>query len=110
MQYACTEARRLAHATSRRDLLTLGAMGVLGLSTADLLALREARAASRDNYAGILLWLTGGPSQFDSFDPKPDAPAEVRGPFSPIEANVSGVRFTEIFSRTAKHADKLAVL
>jgi hypothetical protein len=110
MKYACPEARRLARMVSRRDLLVVGGMGALGLTLADMLALERAGAATNDERAGILLWLTGGPSQFDSFDPKPDAPAEVRGPFKAIPTNVDGIRFTEVFARTAKHADRLAVM
>jgi len=85
-------------------------MGALGLTLTDLLALQQAGAAPADETSAILLWLTGGPSQFDSFDPKPEAPAEVRGPFKPVATNVAGIQFTEVFARTAKHADKLAVL
>src|SRR5687767_8270031 len=104
---------------SRRELLTVGAVGALGLSLTDLLLLQAAQADTRTAQsvsgapradACILLWLTGGPSQFDTFDPKPDAPAEVRGPFKAIPTNVDGIRFTEVFPRVAKHADKLAVL
>jgi uncharacterized protein DUF1501 len=109
MRHACGEARRLARSVNRRELLTVGCVSVLGLSVADLLALREAQAASTD-YSTILLWLTGGPSQFDTFDPKPEAPAEVRGPFKAIPTNVNGIQFAEVFSRTAKYADRLAVL
>ncbi|MGV3722848.1 MAG: DUF1501 domain-containing protein, partial [Actinomycetota bacterium] len=110
MRYACNEARAAARGTSRRDVLRVGSLGALGLSLGDLLTLQQAGAAARDDYSCIMLWLTGGPSQFDSFDPKPDAPSEVRGPFKPISTNVDGVRFTEVFPQVAKHADKLAVL
>lgn len=96
-----------AHRWSRRTLLQVGALG--GLSLADLLA-QEAAAGTKRETSAILLWLTGGPSQFDSFDPKPDAPAEVRGPFTPIATTVDGIRFTEVFPKVAAHARKLAVL
>src|SRR5687768_5440790 len=109
MRYGCDGVRRLAGRASRRDLLRIGSLGALGLTLPDMLALEQAGAAPRNDVAGILLWLTGGPSQFDSFDPKPDAPAEVRGPFKPIATNVAGIQFAEVFSRTAKHAEKLAV-
>src|SRR5262249_4631811 len=58
----------------------------------------------------IYLWLQGGPPQHETFDPKPDAPAEIRGPFRPIATNVPGIRFCELLPRTARHADKLAVV
>lgn len=109
MHSGCGGARRLARTVSRRDLLRVGSLGVAGLSLADLLALRRVEAAPADVNA-ILLWLTGGPSQFDSFDPKPDAPAEVRGPFKAIPTSVDGVQFTEVFPRLAQQAHRLAVL
>lgn len=96
--------------TRRRDLLQVGALGALGLTLGDVLALKDAAAAPKTDYSAILLWLTGGPSQFDSFDPRPEAPAEVRGPFKTIPTNVDGIRFTEVFPRVARHADQLAVL
>src|SRR6187455_1085795 len=54
----------------------------------------------------IMLVLVGGPSHLDTFDMKPDAPSDVRGPFRPIKTNVKGIEISEIFPRTAKHADK----
>ena len=57
-----------------------------------------------------MLVLTGGPSQLDTWDPKPDAPSEIRGPFRPIRTNVPGIEISEIFPRMAKHADKYALL
>ena len=58
----------------------------------------------------ILLMLVGGPSHLDTFDMKPDAPSEIRGPFRPIRTNVNGIEISEIFPRTAQHADKFAIL
>ena len=58
----------------------------------------------------IFLWLQGGPPQHETFDPKPDAPAEIRGPFKPIATNVPGIHFCELLPRTARIADKLAVV
>ena len=110
MRDACEQARRAARALSRRDVLQIGALGALGLTLSDVLGLRAAGAAASDDYAAILLWLTGGPSQFDTFDPKPDAPSQVRGPFRAIPTNVDGIQVTEIFPRTARHADKYALL
>src|ERR1700679_1085119 len=54
----------------------------------------------------ILLVLTGGPSHLDTWDMKPEAPREIRGPFRPIRTNVPGIEISEIFPRMAKHADK----
>lgn len=58
----------------------------------------------------ILLILTGGPSHLDTWDPKPDAPREIRGPFKPIRTNVPGIQISEIFPRMARHADKYALI
>jgi hypothetical protein len=58
----------------------------------------------------ILLWLQGGPSQIDTFDPKPDQPSEIRGPFDPIETNVPGIRIAEPFPLLARCADKYALI
>jgi len=56
------------------------------------------------------VFLNGGPSQLDTWDMKPDAPAEIRGPYKPIATNVAGIRVSEIFPRMARHADKFALL
>ncbi|HAA49903.1 MAG TPA: DUF1501 domain-containing protein, partial [Planctomycetaceae bacterium] len=58
----------------------------------------------------IYVWLQGGPPQHETFDPKPDAPSGIRGVFSPIQTNVPGVQFCELLPRTARIADKLAVV
>ncbi|MDP9171330.1 MAG: DUF1501 domain-containing protein, partial [Acidobacteriota bacterium] len=58
----------------------------------------------------ILLMLVGGPSHLDTWDMKPDAPANVRGPFRPIRTNVPGIEISEIFPRMARHADKFALI
>src|SRR5207253_2980241 len=60
--------------------------------------------------AVILLWLWGGPSQLDTFDPKPNAPLEYRGPFATIPTRIPGVRFGELFAQLAGLTDKLAVI
>jgi uncharacterized protein (DUF1501 family) len=86
----------------RRDFLRAGAMGPFGLGLA--------RAAGNRDVSCILLMLTGGPSQLDTFDMKPDAPADIRGPFRPIRTNVAGIEISEIFPRTARHADKFSLV
>jgi len=58
----------------------------------------------------ILFWMWGGPSQFETFDPKPDAPAEIRGPFKPIRTTVPGMDICELFPRHARIAEKLSVV
>lgn len=91
----------------RRDFLRAGSIGALGLS--DYLALRARGAVSKDVNV-ILLFLVGGPSQLDTWDMKPEAPSHIRGPYRPIKTNAPGVEISEIFPRTARHADKFAVL
>src|SRR5207302_5669925 len=82
---------------SRRWFLQTGLAGVAGLSFPGLLRCRaEGHAASAGSRkAVILLWLSGGPSQLDTWDPKPDASGEVRGPFGSIATSVPGVRIGE---------------
>lgn len=60
--------------------------------------------------ACIMLMMVGGPSQLDTFDMKPGAPSEIRGPFRPIKTNVPGIEISEIFPRTARHADKFSII
>jgi len=93
---------------SRRGFLHAGALSTLGLTLPGFL---RARAPEKDDDTNcIMLFLLGGPSQIDTWDPKPDAPDEVRGPFKPTATNVAGVRITEIFPRMAKLADKFSLL
>jgi len=88
----------------RRDMLHLGALSCLGLGLADVLRLRSARAAEAARPKAkscIIIWLDGGPSHIDTFDPKPDAPAEVRGDFKAIGTAVDGIRICELLPRIA---------
>jgi hypothetical protein len=109
---------------SRREWLRIGGLSALGLSLPALLEATPARGLAAeppklaDRLAStfgkaknvIFLWLQGGPPQHETFDPKPDAPVDIRGPFRPIATNVPGIRFCELLPRTARHADKLAVI
>jgi hypothetical protein len=96
----------------RRDFLRVGTLGATGLTLAGYL--RMAQAGEVDPHAkakaGILIYLTGGPSHMDTFDLKPDAPAEFRGEFNPIDTNVSGVRISEHLPKLAQCAEKYAIL
>jgi hypothetical protein len=92
------------HRPSRRSVLALGAAGLSSL-------LAPAAGPGRARAKSVLvLFEQGGVSHLDTFDPKPDAPAEHRSPFRTIDTNVPGVRFTELLALTARHADKLAVV
>lgn len=66
-------------------------------------------AAPKQNSC-IVLMMVGGPSQLDTFDPKPDAPSDIRGPFRPIKTNVAGIEISELFPRTARNADKFSLI
>jgi hypothetical protein len=101
---------------TRRDFLHAGSLACLGFSLPAFFARKAAAAKAGDETERdsdvncIMLFLVGGPSHIDTFDPKPKAPAEVRGPFKPINTNVSGIEITEIFPKTAQHADKFSVI
>src|SRR4051794_30292113 len=96
---------------SRRSFLRVGAIGPLGLMLADYLALRASgRATGGRAKSVILLWLWGAPSHLDTFDMKPDAPIEYRGPFTPIATNVPGLRVCELLPGLARCADKFALV
>jgi hypothetical protein len=102
----------LCDGLSRRTLLRAGSLATLG-SLAGLPVLRSARAGEPTPGRAksvIVLFLLGGPPQHSTWDPKPDSPPEVRGEFAPIATNVPGLEISELLSRTARHADKLALL
>lgn len=112
--HGCREFRN-ASAISRRQLLQAGTLGALGLGWGDLQA---HLAAAQQNQslprkrakACIFLFMWGGPSQLDTFDLKPNAPAEVRGDFKPISTKVPGTQICEHFTQVAKWTDKLAII
>ena len=93
---------------SRRALLRLGALALGGWHWPQLRA--TAAAAESPATSVILFWMWGGPSQFETFDPKPDAPAEYRGPFRPIRSTVPGMDICELFPRLARQARRLALI
>lgn len=95
---------------SRRTTLKAGALSCLGLSLSDRLRLQAEGSAPKNNKAVILMWLDGGPSQLETYDPKPDAPAEYRGPFGTITTNVPGIHVCETLPQHAKHAEKMALI
>jgi hypothetical protein len=112
-------------AVSRREWLRIGGLSALGLSLPSLLQANRVHAAPASTpsvLAGelgatfgqaknvIFLWLQGGPPQHETFDPKPEAPVDIRGPFRPIATNVPGIHFCELLPRTARHADKMAIV
>src|ERR1051325_1042256 len=96
-------------AMNRRSMLKVGALALGGLTLPNLLKVRaEGSATTRKSV--ILVWLAGGPSHIDMYDLKPNAPAEVRGEFKPIDTNVPGIRIGEHLPRQARIMDKMAVV
>ncbi|MGV3486604.1 MAG: DUF1501 domain-containing protein [Planctomycetaceae bacterium] len=97
---------------SRRDSLWYGGLSALGLSLVDWMRHRANAASELPVRAKscILLWLDGGPSHLETFDLKPEAPREVRGPFSPIKSSVSGIELCEHMPRTAGITHRLAII
>jgi uncharacterized protein (DUF1501 family) len=95
---------------TRRDFLHAGSLGMLGLTLPAFARAKEAGVVQDKDVNCIMLFLLGGPSHIDTWDPKPKAPAEVRGPFQPIQTNAPGLEITEIFPRMAKHADKFSLV
>jgi hypothetical protein len=95
---------------TRRDFLHAGALSGLGLTLPDFLAQRAAAGAPDSDVNCIMLFLVGGPSQIDTWDPKPAAPAEVRGPFKAVATSVPGIQVTEVFPRLAKQLDKVSLV
>lgn len=110
----------------RRDLLTVGAGAVLGAATSALVApgfssgaepIRQSGSASASSGGAaakhrscIFIWLNGGPSQFETFDPKPDAKANVRGPFGAIQTRVPGLILSELVPQLARRAERFTLL
>jgi hypothetical protein len=98
-------------ATTRRDCLRLGLGALIGGGLIDALRLRgEAAIAGARPTSCILVWMDGGPSHYETFDPKPAAPSEIRGKFKPIPTKVAGIQFAEPMKQLAAIADKLAIV
>ena len=94
----------------RRDFLQLGMLSALGMSVTDLLRWQALAAKPAKEVSCILVWLDGGPTHLDTFDPKPNAPKEVRGPFGTIPTVLPGVRLSEHMPLTAKAMGDIALV
>lgn len=103
---------RTCDGISRRDFMQVGTLGALGLSLPQLAAAKEAGQvrSGHDNRSVIMIFNLGAPSQPDCFDPKPEAAAEIRGPFKTIDTAADGVQLTEILPRHAALADKFSLV
>ena len=103
------EKAQFCDGMSRRNLLHAGFLGGVGLSLSSILKL-QAETASKNKKAVIFVELAGGPTQFETYDPKPSAPIEIRGAYEPISTSVAGTYFSEWMPQQAKIADKLSII
>ena len=95
---------------SRRDFLQVGSLGAVGLTMADYeeLKAKDAIKNEHDDRSVIMIFNLGAPSQMDTWDMKPEAPKEIRGPFKPIATKAKGVQISEIFPEHAKLGEHIA--
>jgi hypothetical protein len=107
-------SRDLISVPSRRWFLQSGLSALGGLSLSQMMNLQAASGADAKSGSGkksvILFWLSGGPSHIDMWDPKPDAPSEIRGPYATIPTKIPGVHFGEHLPLQASIADKLSII
>ena len=88
----------------------MGSLGIGGLSLPSLLR-AEAKAGGKVNDSSIIMiYLPGGPPQHETFDPKPDAPVEIRGAFGPIATSLPGVQFCELMPKLSQMADRFSIV
>ncbi|MBM3459198.1 MAG: DUF1501 domain-containing protein, partial [Armatimonadetes bacterium] len=101
--------QRNCQGMTRRELISVGAAGMVGLNLTDALRAEAATPALREKSC-IFLWLDGGPSQFETFDPKPDAPGGQRGPYGAVDTSLAGVRFCELVPLLAERVNRFTVI
>src|SRR5215210_35817 len=103
-------SNRSCDGVSRRDFLRVGSLAAFGLNLPSLLRARASAAMATGDVSCILIWLQGGISHLDTFDPKPDAPAEIRGEFGVIPTNVAGIQVCDTLPALARQQDKFSIL
>lgn len=101
---------RNCRGVSRRELLQVGGLGLLGIGLPDLFAVSPASAQRRSETSCIFIFLEGGPSPIETFDPKPNAPVDVRGPYGNIATKVAGVQVCELLPMMAERMDRCALI
>src|SRR5215510_3449287 len=94
----------------RREFLRLGLAGLGSLTLPELFRLRAQSRASTGRKALLVVWCHGGASHLETYDPKPSAPSEYRGPFSPIASQVPGMQLCELLPRHAAVAKRFTIL
>jgi hypothetical protein len=113
LSISANDRHRYCDGLSRRSFLTAGLLGVAGLTLPQWLRLKagaaEAGSPTKDT-AVILIWLDGGPTQLDTYDLKPNAPAEFRGAMKPTRTNVPGIEICDLMPAQARLMDKLAIV
>ena len=108
---SCPDFRRTLQHPDRRSFVRAGMLGTAGLSLAGLLKAEESsKPAGGRQTSVIILWMRGGPSHIDMWDPKPDAPVEIRGEFGTIPTRVAGVRLGDLLPMSAKVMHKWALI
>src|SRR3954451_15996852 len=105
----CPEFRRLL-AMERRSFLKVGVLGLAGLSLADVLRAEAKQAHASREKSVIILWMRGGPSQHETWDPKPDAPAEYRGAFGSMSTKVPGIQICDLLPMSAGIMDQWSII
>ena len=98
---------------SRREFIRIGSLGLAGLTLPTLLQANAASAKKKetvDNLSVIFMWMQGGPSHIDTFDPKPNSPSDIRGEFGVIPTNIPGVQISEHLPMMAKNLDKYSII
>lgn len=110
LQFVSGHGDKNCQGVTRRTALKAGFLGLSGLTLGDLFRLQAEAGVTNTGKSVILIWLDGGPSQLESYDPKPEAPREFRGPFDAISTNVPGIFVSELLSCEARHADKMALV
>jgi hypothetical protein len=101
--------RSFCDGVSRRSFLSAGSLAFGGLSLPELLRAESASSSARD-HSVVMIYLPGGPTQHETFDPKPNAPVEIRGSFSPISTSLPGVQFCELLPKLSRMADRFSIV
>ena len=94
----------------RRSMLRAGMLGAAGLALPDLLRWEASAAETKKTTSVIILWMRGGPSQHETWDPKPNAPGEIRGPFGAISTKVPGIQISGLLPRSAAIMNKWSII
>ncbi len=95
---------------NRRQFLEIGGLSAFALTLPEWLRAQAQGGRDRKTVSCILMWMQGGPSHIDTFDPKPEAPPEIRGEFGVVDTTIPGVKFSEHLPKLARELDKVSVI